>query len=200
MSGVVRRWPALMLLASTVLGCAPQQADRRFRAGDYAAAIELYEAYLVRRGELSADDAPRLLRLALAYGDAGSGRHDPSQAAHYLTMLVNLFPGSEQALTARRLLAAAATDAELRRLETELAERDRQLATLEAVLRSVAADGRRLRDEAEGEQEVRADLESRVQTLTREAQRLSDEIAALEGELEALKQIDLEAVGADPPG
>ena len=69
------------------------------------------------------------------------------------------------------------------------------MAALNAVLQLLAKAENRLRSEVADEGEARADLEGRLETLSRRARDLADEVAALEAELEALKQIDMESVG-----
>ncbi len=187
-------WSVVALVA-----CVPRQADQLFQAGDYSAAIDLYEDYLVRRAELSADDASLLMRLAIAYGRAESPRYDPETSEHYLRVLTDLFPHTEQGLEAEIMLAGMRAAKRVERLEEEIAQRDKQLKTFDNVLRSLATTGQQLRDEVAGKEEVRAGLEGRVDELTRQARILSSEIAQLESELEALKQIDLESVAAEPP-
>jgi len=191
----------LLVLALVATGCAVQRADRLFQAGDYAGAIDAYETMLVRRAELSTNDAGTLMNLALAYSESDSPSHDPVQSEKYLRILVDLFPRTAQALEAELLLEAIAARQRADKLSLELARRDEQLVHLRAVLQSVAQAETRLRDEVESKDEVAADLEGRVARLTRSARTLTEEIAALQAELEAIKRIDLESATrtADPP-
>lgn len=193
---------AVLLAVVLAAGCAGRRADLHFTAGDYAAAIDAYEEYLVRRTELSDRDAPRIMHLAMAYAEPDSPRHDPAQAEHYLRLLVDLFPHTAQGREAGLMLKAAEAEEVAADLRRELARRDERLARLDAVLQSVAQAEDRLRSEAETQDEARADLERRVAALTRKARRLTAELAELETELSALKRIDMESVihgTADPP-
>jgi hypothetical protein len=189
---------ALLLLA----GCAGRRADLEYRAGGSGAAIDAYEEYLAERGELLPGDARRVLRLALAYADRGSPRHDLERAGHYWQLLVDVFPRTPEARQARLLIDAFAAQDRVAELEAELARRDQQLSRVNAVLQSVVRAETRLRTEVESKDEARADLEGRVAALTRQARRLSEELVDLQGELAALKRIDLEGVAeeaTEPP-
>lgn len=197
----MKRSAIALLAALMMVGCAVRRADRLFEAGDYTAAIDAYETMLVRRAELSADDAATLMNLALAYAESESPSYDRTRSEHYLRLLVDLFPRTPQAREADLLLEAVATGKQAELLRLELARRDEQLVHLRAVLQSVAQAENRLRDEVETKDEATADLEGRVARLTRRARALNDEIAALQTELDAIKRIDLESATrtSDPP-
>ena len=195
---------ALVILIVTASGCAVHRADQLFAAGDYEAAINAYESLLVRRAELSADDAQTLMNLALAYSEPDLPTYDAARSERYLRLLVELFPRTSEGREAGLLLEAVEARLEAERLSAELARRDEQLMHLRAVLESVAIAETRLRDEVESKDEATADLEGRVSTLTRKARTLTEEIAALQAELEAIKRIDLESATrtsetSDPP-
>ncbi len=193
-----------LLLLAVVLaaGCAVRRADLLLEAGDYAAAIDAYEETLARRGRLSADDVPMLMHLAVAYTEPDSARYDPARTEHYLRLLLDLFPRTEQAREAKLMLKAVQAERLAVELRRELTRRDEQLTSLNAVLQLVAQAENRLRTEVETKDEAQADLEGRVAVLLRKAQRLTAEITELETELSALKRIDLESVilgSVDPP-
>jgi C4-dicarboxylate-specific signal transduction histidine kinase len=194
-----------LVLALTVVvasGCAARHGNLLFEAGDYPAAIDAYEEYLVRREELSAADAPMIMRLAEAYAEPESPRHDPARSEHYLRLLIDLFPRTAPAREARLMVRALETERLVIDLRLDLARRDEQLAQLNAVLQAVAQAENRLRTEVETQDEAQADLEGRVTALTRKARRLTTEIAELETELSALKRIDMESIihgTLDPP-
>ncbi len=187
---------ALIVLATA---CVPRHADRLFLAQDYPSAIAAYEAYLVRRGEFSADDAPILLRLALAYDRAEEPQRDLETSRYYLQLLSRQFPDTQEGIAAQMLLDGARARVEASRLAVQIRQRDERLAALQRVLDLVAEEKRELSDEVAGREREQQDLEGRVRELTRQARVLSSEIAELEGELEALKQIDLESVAGEPP-
>lgn len=201
MRHAARIWWCLLGAMLCLTGCATQRADRLFAAGDYAAAIDAYENHLVRQAELSAADAPVLMNLALAHADPDAPTLDPARSQHYLRLLADLFPRTAEGRQAVLLLEAWAARQRAERLEAELARRNEQLASLRAVLTSVAQAETRLRGEVESKDETAADLTSRVERLTRTARSLTEEIAALQAELEAIKRIDLESATrtADPP-
>lgn len=197
----MKRSAVILFAVLLVAGCAVRRADRLFEAGDYEAAIDAYETLLVRRAELSADDAGTLMNLALAYSASEAPAHDSSRYEHYLRLLVDVFPRTSQAREAELLLAAVEARKRADSLSLELAARDEQLAHLRAVLQSVAQAETRLRDEVESKDEATADLEGRVARLTNRARSLTEEIAALQAELDAIKRIDLESATrtSDPP-
>lgn len=196
--------PAIAVLVLLLAGCvAERRVDVQTRTGGAAVVIDAYEAYFSARHELVADDAGRMLRLAVAYADRGSSRHDPERARYYWRLLVDAFPDTAEARQARLLLDAVEARERVAGLEAELARRDRQLARVNAVLQSVAQAETQLRTEVQSKDEARADLEVRVTALTHQARALSEELADLQGELDALKRIDLEGVAqdaAEPPG
>jgi hypothetical protein len=203
----VKRYVTLAVLgiapaAFVLAGCAGRRADVRYGAGDPVTAIEAYEGYLAGRYDLAPGDARRLLRLGVAYADAAAPRYDAERALRCWRRLVDAFPGTPEARQASLLLDALETRLRVAELEAELARRDEQLARVHSVLDSVAQAETRLRGEVESKDEARADLESRVAALTRQARSLSDELEQLQGELDALKRIDLAGVAqdaADPP-
>ena len=199
----MREGRRLLIMACLALAaCSTQRADRLFVAGDFGAAIEAYESYLEGRTAWGPGDAPVLLRLALAYSKVGTPSRDPERSEHYLRLLVDHFPASPQASEAEWLLAAAAAQRRVGELERELSQRDERLARLNAVLRLLAEAEIRLRSEVADGGEARANLEGRLETLSRRARSLADEVEALENELAALKQIDMESVtpsAQDPP-
>lgn len=197
----MRRLGITSLLLLLALGCAVQRADRLFEAGDYAAAINAYETVLVRRTELSSNDAATLMNLALAYAESDSPTHDSTRSEHYLRLLVDLLPRTPQAHEAGFLLEAIAARQRAESLRQDLARSDEQLVHLRTVLQSVAQAENRLRDEVESKDEAAANLEGRIARLTRSARTLTEEIAALQEELEAIKRIDLESATrtSDPP-
>ncbi len=153
----MRRCLCLVFAVLLMAGCAVRRADRLFEAGDYEGAIEAYETMLVRRAELSADDAATWMNLALAYAGPESPSHDTTRSEHYLRLLVDLFPRTSQAREASLLLEAVAVRRQAESLQLELANRDEQLVHLRAVLQSVAKAEHRLRDEVESKDEAAAE-------------------------------------------
>jgi hypothetical protein len=196
----VKGWLRLLALACLAAACSTQRAERLFLAGDFSAAIDAYEAYLERRAVWTPSDASILLRLALAYSESGSASHDPERSEHYLRLLIDRFPDSPQTSEAQWLLTAASAQRRVGELEHELTLRDERLARLNAVLQLLAEAENRLRSEVADEGEARADLEGRLETLSRRARSLADEVAALEAELDALKQIDMESFAPGEEG
>lgn len=192
----------LLLAALTLGGCALRRANLIFEEGDCAASINAYEDYLASRGEISAEDAPVLMKLAVTHADPKCHRQSTDRSAHYLRLLVDLFPRTTEASEARLMLTAVAAERTAEHLRHELEIKDAQLTSVNAVLRLIAETERSLRSEVENKDQARADLENRLAALTRQARLLNEQVASLQTELEALKQIDLESVepeGSNPP-
>ena len=173
----------LPALALAVASCAtvPSVADRKFTAGDYAAAAAAYEEAL--RTDPRARENPGLcLRLGLAYARPGTPAHDPARAAAVLRDLETRFPRTREAEQAAALIpqldheaaleaAAAIASAKIQDLEDGLAMLQGEARTLDA---AVKADTEQI-------QRLRAMLAEREAQLRR-----------LRDELEQLKRIDLQ--------
>ncbi|MBI3950111.1 MAG: tetratricopeptide repeat protein [Acidobacteria bacterium] len=103
-----------------------QQAEKFFEAGDYAKAVEAYEAYL--RDDPAKKDQDRVLfRLALAYGLPDSPVHNPQQAIAVLRRLIDLFPHSLYTPPARMILDLYG---DVEKLKTDVREREARIRVL----------------------------------------------------------------------
>lgn len=191
-----------------------RQGDAHFEAGDYARAIEAYEAYLSNKPSTKNQDRI-LFQLALAYSMPDGGAYDPGRAREKLERLMALFPKSPYRPQAKAMLGI---NREVEKLRSEITSREDRIRSLEREmesLRSEADQKQKQKEELEVEldrqkraSEVRiASLQSEVDRLKREVERLrynladrESQIKSLRKELDQLKRIDIERRPQRPPG
>jgi outer membrane protein assembly factor BamD (BamD/ComL family) len=191
-----------------------QQGDAHFEAGDYARAIEAYEAYLKSKPSTKNQDKI-LFQLALAYSMPDSGAHDPGQAREKLQRLIALFPKSPYRPQAKAMLKL---NSEVERLRSEIAWREDRMRSLQEDIEALKseADQKQKQNEAlEGELERQkrasagriASLQGELERLRREVERLKyslgdreSQIKSLRKELDQLKRIDIERRPQRPHG
>jgi hypothetical protein len=163
--------------------CATGQLDRPFADGQYLEVVRLFEADSTLHG-----DEMALYQVSLAYGLPTSPAFDAERAVETLDRLLSLYPRSSRASEARHLRDILSETA---RLQAERSADQRRLN--EATMALEAARGWRSElSESLALQRVRADgLQTIADQLTRQLQSRDARIQALEEELAALKEIDL---------
>lgn len=150
----MRRLGGVAGLALVLAGCASaggaedaiDRADAAFRAGDYAAAAQAYQATLDARG----DEAEEWVYLRLAVIHLMLGDRDPGRGRAVLERMIEDHPGSHlrevaetvlslQARIASERREARASGESVARLEARIRELERQVEAL----KSIDLEGRR---------------------------------------------------------
>jgi hypothetical protein len=184
--------PLLGLAVSAWLasGCVGGKLDRPFAAGQYLEVARLFEADSALH-----DREDALYMAALAYGLPASPAYAPDRAVETLDRLLMLYPRTGRrthALHLREILREA------RRLALDGETREQELAEATAALAAERERVGELEDRLAGE-EARGDgLQAIADRLTREVQQRNARIQALEEELAALKEIDLNRPPPEP--
>ncbi len=200
---LARALPAIALAAALLLagGCSLalggdpdelREADALFAAGDLEGAAAAY------RAAAAADPPPAgidraLHHLALIHSLPGTALHDPERARSLLERLAAEHPRSPYG---RAAAASLERERERRRLASELAVERARADALAA--RLDAAESRAVEAERGGEsaqaaaERERQELRRRAGELEAELARCRERVTRLEGELSALKAIDLE--------
>lgn len=165
-----------------------EMGERAFEAGDYAQAIEGYKAYL-QATPLGPNADRALFRLALAYALPESPARDATRSTELLEQLIREYPHSVFRSPAEFLL----------RQQSEIADQQSQVERLRADLGRREAQIQEMNQELDrvrqGElQRLRTDVTRREERI----RQLTDDLEKLRGELEKLKQIDLQRRPATP--
>lgn len=170
---------AFLLLSA----CASSGLERQFSSGQYLEVVGRFEADSTLHGR---EDA--LYFAALSYAQPGSAAYDPDRAFETLERLLSLHPHGRRQADAAHLHGVLAETA---RLTRDQASREDQLAAVRAELEYARARAATL-EEALADQTTRASgLQTIADRLARDIQGRDARIRALEEELEALKEIDL---------
>ena len=163
--------------------------ERAFDAGDYAQAIEAYNAY-VHATPLGPNADRVLFRLALAYALPESPARDATRSTELLQQLMRDYPHSVFRSPAEFLLRQqselAAQQSEVQKLRADLGQREAQIQEMNQQLDRVRQVEL---------QRLRADLTRREERI----KQLTDDLEKLKGELDQLKQIDLQRRPSTPP-
>lgn len=176
----IHRLAAGLIAAALLAGCGTSQVERRFQVGDFPEVVRLFEA-----DSALFNDADALFRAGVAYALPESSVHDAERAARIFDRLLVLDPVHPQRMHVEHMqqfLRATLENRQsgeeaLRELTARVDEQRRQLTALEEQLTRERA---------------RADAaRTSVERLDREIRERESRIQALEAELAALKQIDL---------
>lgn len=163
--------------------CATNQFDRHFEAGEYLEAHRAFEedSTLQRHERV-------LFRTGLIHALPASPVYEPALAQEIFTRLVTLHPR-----TSYRTEVAFLTGllAEVRRLETELREREREINRLEGRIEEAREHAEWL-EKLLARQELQADaFRALTERLEAELHKTRIQLSTLQEELDRLKEIDL---------